>query len=170
MGRNQRAGLSYHSSSFSSSEGSRACGCTDVSRGRLADLDREAFQQRRRVIGQRQQVLHLLGKHVPDCAVWFARAASVGSKPATPVISLSIEIVEIGETAGGEERAADGADAPFDAALLIAPGELIRRATPTDPCGTALASAAWRAFVSVFACPLDDLLYIAVCIRSDARS
>ena len=109
-------------------------------------------------------------KHVPDCAVWFARAASVGSKPATPVIILSIEIVEIGETAGGEERAADGADAPFDAALLIAPGELIRRATPTDPCGTALASAAWRAFVSVFACPLDDLLYIAVCIRSDARS
>ena len=110
---------------------------------------------------------HLLGKHFRYCAVWFARAASVGSKPATPVISLSIEI---GETAGGEERAADGADAPFDAALLIAPGELIRRATPTDPCGTALASAAWRAFVSVFACPLDDLLYIAVCIRSDARS
>lgn len=111
-----------------------------------------------------------MGKHVPHRAVRLARAAPVGGKAVAPVIGLGIEIVEIGETAGGEERAADGADAPFDAALLIAPGELIRRATPTDPCGTALASAAWRAFVSVFACPLDDLLYIAVCIRSDARS
>lgn len=49
----------------------------------------------------------------------------------------------------------------------IALGELIRRAAPTDPSGTALAvglsSAAWEAFVSVFACSLDDPLYIVVC-------
>ena len=42
---------------------------------------------------------------------------------------------------------------------------LIRRGAPTDPAGTALAaglsSAAWGAFVFVFACPSDDPLYIA---------
>ncbi|MBW4089617.1 MAG: DUF1109 domain-containing protein [Proteobacteria bacterium] len=56
------------------------------------------------------------------------------------------------------------------AALSIPPaialGRLIRRAAPTDPSGTALAaglsSAAWGAFVFVFACPSDDPLYIAV--------
>jgi hypothetical protein len=48
----------------------------------------------------------------------------------------------------------------------IALGVLIRRAAPTDRSGTALAgglsSAAWGAFVFVFACPSDDPLYIAV--------
>jgi hypothetical protein len=45
-------------------------------------------------------------------------------------------------------------------------GGLIRRGAPTDRSGTALAaglaSAAWGAFVFVFACPSDDPLYIAV--------
>ncbi len=45
-------------------------------------------------------------------------------------------------------------------------GVLIRRGAPTDRSGTALAaglsSAAWGAFVFVFACPSDDPLYIAV--------
>jgi hypothetical protein len=48
----------------------------------------------------------------------------------------------------------------------VALGVLIRRAAPTDRSGTALAaglsSAAWGAFVFVFACPVDDPLYIAV--------
>jgi hypothetical protein len=43
---------------------------------------------------------------------------------------------------------------------------LIRRGAPTDRAGTALAaglsSAAWGAFIFVFACPSDDPLYIAV--------
>jgi hypothetical protein len=55
-------------------------------------------------------------------------------------------------------------------ALSIPPaitlGVLIRRGAPTDRAGTALAaglsSAAWGAFVFVFACPSDDPLYIAV--------
>ena len=50
--------------------------------------------------------------------------------------------------------------------LAIALGILIRRGAPTDRAGTALAaglsSAAWGAFVFVFACPSDDPLYIAV--------
>jgi hypothetical protein len=45
-------------------------------------------------------------------------------------------------------------------------GGLIRHGAPTDRSGTALAaglsSAAWGAFVFVFACPSDDPLYIAV--------
>jgi hypothetical protein len=49
---------------------------------------------------------------------------------------------------------------------VIALGVLIRRGAPTDRAGTALAaglsSAAWGAFVFVFACPADDPLYIAV--------
>ena len=48
----------------------------------------------------------------------------------------------------------------------IALGVLIRHGAPTDRAGTALAaglsSAAWGAFVFVFACPSDDPLYIAV--------
>jgi hypothetical protein len=48
----------------------------------------------------------------------------------------------------------------------IALGVLIRRGAPTDRAGTALAaalsSAAWGAFVFVFACPSDDPLYIAI--------
>ncbi len=48
----------------------------------------------------------------------------------------------------------------------IALGALLRRGAPTDRSGTALAaglsSAAWGAFVFVFACPSDDPLYIAV--------
>jgi hypothetical protein len=49
---------------------------------------------------------------------------------------------------------------------VIALGILIRRGAPTDRSGTSLAaalgSAAWGAFVFVFACPSDDPLYIAV--------
>ncbi len=49
---------------------------------------------------------------------------------------------------------------------VIALGVMIRRGAPTDLAGTALAaglsSAAWGAFVFVFACPSDDPLYIAV--------
>jgi hypothetical protein len=49
---------------------------------------------------------------------------------------------------------------------VFALGIPIRRGAPTDRSGTALAaalgSAAWGAFVFVFACPSDDPLYIAV--------
>ena len=48
----------------------------------------------------------------------------------------------------------------------VALGGLIRRGAPTDRSGTALAaglsSAAWGAFIFVFACSSDDPLYIAV--------
>ena len=62
----------------------------------------------------------LLGKHLPHRAVRFARTAPIGGKAATPVICLSVEIVEIGEAAGGEKGAADVADTSFDATFLVA--------------------------------------------------
>jgi hypothetical protein len=50
--------------------------------------------------------------------------------------------------------------------LVVALAILIRRGAPTDRSGTALAaslgSAGWGTFVFVFACPSDDVLYIAV--------
>ena len=49
---------------------------------------------------------------------------------------------------------------------VVALGILMRRGAPTDASGAALAvglaAAAWGAFVFVFACPVDDPLYIAV--------
>ena len=49
---------------------------------------------------------------------------------------------------------------------VVGLGVLMRRGAPTDTGGTALvvgiAAAAWGAFVFVFACPVDDPLYIAV--------
>lgn len=54
----------------------------------------------------------------------------------------------------------------FSVPLVVALGILVRRGAPTDRFGTSLAaalgSAAWGAFVFVFACPSDDALYIAV--------
>ncbi|GGF42639.1 membrane protein [Aliidongia dinghuensis] len=49
---------------------------------------------------------------------------------------------------------------------VITLGLLMHRGAPTDRDGTALAAglaaAAWGAFVFVFACPVDDPLYVAV--------
>lgn len=49
---------------------------------------------------------------------------------------------------------------------VVALGILIRRGAPTDRFGTSLAaslgSAGWGAFIFVFACPSDDIFYIAV--------
>ena len=65
----------------------------------------------------------------------------------------------------------DGWQCVYKMALLSLPalaglGLLMRRGAPTDVDGTAwavgIASAAWGAFVFVFACPHDDPLYIAL--------
>ena len=88
--------------------------------GLLADLDSDAFEQRRRVVGQRQQAQRLVGEYVAHRAVRFARTAPVGGQAATPVVGLGIEIVEIGEAARGEEGARHVADRPLDPALLVA--------------------------------------------------
>ncbi len=64
-----------------------------------------------------------------------------------------------------------GVQCVFKMVLLSIPpvlglGVLVQRGAPTDRNGTAwiagLAAASWGAFVFVFACPIDDPLYIAV--------
>jgi len=72
--------------------------------GRLADRDHDALQQRRRVVRQDQQARRFVGEHLADGAPGFVRAAPVGSRAIAPGIGLGVEIVEIGEVAGSEER------------------------------------------------------------------
>ena len=90
--------------------------------GCLADLDRDAFEQRRGIVRQRQQARRLVGEHVAHRAVRLARTPPVGGQATAPVIGLGIEVIKVGEATRGEERAAHVADRAFDAALLIAAG------------------------------------------------
>jgi hypothetical protein len=87
---------------------------------RLADLDRDALEQRRRIVGQRQQMSRLIGEHRAHRAIRFAGTAPISGEAAAPVIRLGVEVVEIGEAAGSEERRTDVADASFDATFLVA--------------------------------------------------
>ena len=81
------------------------------------------LEQRRRIVRQRQQARRFLGEHLADRAVRFARTAPVGGQAEAPGLGLGIEVVEIGEAAGGEEGVAHVADGALDAALLVAAGD-----------------------------------------------
>jgi hypothetical protein len=74
----------------------------DISR--LADRDRDAFEQRRRVVRQRQQARGFLGEHLTDAAFEIFGTAPVGGLPIAPSLGLDIEVIEIGERASREER------------------------------------------------------------------
>ena len=54
--------------------------------GCLAGLDRDTFEQRRRVVGQWQQARCFLGKHVAHRAAGLARTPPIGSKAMAPAI------------------------------------------------------------------------------------
>ena len=86
----------------------------------LADLDRDALEQWNGVVGQPQQMSRLLGEHRTHCAVRFARTPPICGQPATPIIRLSIEVVEIGEAAGSKECRTYVAYGSFHAALFVA--------------------------------------------------
>jgi hypothetical protein len=88
--------------------------------GRLADRDRDAFQQRCRVVRQSQQSRRFVGEYLADSALGFVRAAPVGGRTVAPVVGLGVQIVETGEAAGGEECVTHIADGSFHAALLVA--------------------------------------------------
>ena len=66
---------------------------------------------------QRQQARPLLGEHGADAAVGIGRAAPLGGQAVAPVLRLGIEVVEVGEAAGGEEGQADIADGALDTAF-----------------------------------------------------
>ena len=88
--------------------------------GRLADRDRDALEQRRRVVWQRQQSRCFVGEHLADGALGFVRTAPVGGRAVAPGLGLGVEIVEIGEVAGSEERVTYVTYGSFHAAFLIA--------------------------------------------------
>ena len=87
---------------------------------RLADLDRDALEQRRRIVGQRQQMRRFLGEHLAHAAVRFVGTAPVGGQAIAPGLGLGIEIIEIGEAAGGEERIPHVSYGSFHAAFFVA--------------------------------------------------
>ena len=74
---------------------------TDI--GRLADRDRDPLEQRRGIVGQRQQAARFLGEHRADGALRFVGAAPVGGGANAPSLGLGIEVIQIREDAGREE-------------------------------------------------------------------
>jgi hypothetical protein len=62
----------------------------------------------------------LLGEDLAHRAVRLAWTTAVGGQTVTPVIRLSIEVVEIRKIASGEEGASDVANASFDATFFVA--------------------------------------------------
>src|SRR4029453_2293312 len=103
--------------------GNRAIVQVEADIGRLADRDRDALEQRRRVVGQRQQAGRFLGEHLAYRAVRLVGTASVGGRAIAPDLGLGIEVIEIGEAAGSKEGIAHVADRALDAALLVAAGD-----------------------------------------------
>ena len=87
--------------------------------GRLADSDRDMFEQRRRIVGQRQQASHFLSEHLADRAVRFIGAASVGGRAVAPDLGLGIEVIEIFEASGSKKRIAGVSDGALDATFFV---------------------------------------------------
>jgi hypothetical protein len=88
--------------------------------GRLADRDRDALQQRRRVVRQGKQARRFVGEHLADGALGFVRTTPVGGWAMAPGIGLGVQIVETGEASRGEECVTHVSDGSFHAALLVA--------------------------------------------------
>ena len=70
--------------------------------------------------GRLQQQRRLLGEDLADAAGGVFRAAPIGGQAAAPGVGLGIEIVEIGERAGGEEGVTYEPDGLFHAAFFVA--------------------------------------------------
>jgi hypothetical protein len=58
--------------------------------GRLADRDRDALQQRRRVVRQGKQARRFVGEHLADGALGFVRTTPVGGGAMAPGIGLGV--------------------------------------------------------------------------------
>jgi hypothetical protein len=91
---------------------------TDI--GCLVDRDCDLFEQRRRVVGQRQQARGFLDEHLADAASKIFRTAPISGEAVAPSLGLSIEIIEIGERASGEERITYVTYGSFHAAFFVA--------------------------------------------------
>src|SRR5208337_210256 len=84
---------------------------------------RHPLEQRRGIVGQRQQAARFLREHRADGALWLVGAAPVCGGANAPGLGLGIEVIQINEAAGREEGIPDVADGALDAALLVAAGD-----------------------------------------------
>ena len=69
----------------------------------LADPDFDTLEQRSGIVGQLHQVDDFFREYLAHRALRLGRTAPVGRHAGAPGLGLSIEVVEIGEAAGGEE-------------------------------------------------------------------
>ena len=87
---------------------------------RLADRDGDTLDQRIGIVRQCQQSRRFGRKDLADAETVLSRTAPIRRDPVAPGLGLNIEILHIGEVAGGEEAVAHIADGALDAALLVA--------------------------------------------------
>src|SRR5208283_2616251 len=74
--------------------------------GCLADLDLYALDDGIGVVGEAEQQWRLLGEDLADAAGGVFRAAAITGQAAAPGVGLRVEVIEVGERAGGEEGVA----------------------------------------------------------------
>src|SRR5208282_6303950 len=75
------------------------------------------------IVGQAEQQWRLLGEDLADAAGGVFRAAAITGQAAAPGVGLRVEVIEVGERAGGEEGVAHEPNGFFHAALLVAAGD-----------------------------------------------
>jgi hypothetical protein len=88
--------------------------------GPLADLDGHPLHHRVRIVPLPQQSRRFLGEDLANAASLVFRAAPLGSHAAAPGVGMGVEIVQIGECTGGEERVPDEPSGFFHATFFIA--------------------------------------------------
>jgi hypothetical protein len=88
--------------------------------GRLCNLDGDTLGQRKGVVRQRQQLERFLGEGFANRDFLFFGTRPIGRDAVTPVLGLTIEIIEIAELARGEEAVAHITDGTLDTPLLVA--------------------------------------------------
>jgi hypothetical protein len=88
--------------------------------GRLADLDGDLLDDGIGIVRLLQQPWRFLGEDLGNAAGVVFRAAPISGLAATPGVGLRIEIVQVGERAGGEERIPDEPYGSFHATFFVA--------------------------------------------------
>ena len=92
---------------------------TDIRR--LAGFDFGAFEQGIRLLRARHQLWRFLSESLVDVmALSYGQGRAAAAS--RPVFGLSVQVIQAGKRAGGEEVVADIADGAFNASLLVAAG------------------------------------------------
>ena len=88
----------------------------------LADRYHDMFEHRRRVGREREQARPFLVEHRAHGAFGLIRTAPIGGVARAPSLGLSVEVIDIGEAARGEERVTDEPDGSLHATFFVPPG------------------------------------------------